>query len=149
MLLRIISLVFTRSLLVTCIYPIPFLLSQFQSKSLRPRSNLMAAPTKSLTTESGTITAWLPVLTPYPSIAACSSQVFRNDGGIIAFDPYFPGHMGDTGVHCLPQELSLSWWQRDAGTTTILGPTFVCPEAWSVVKTIEYPTAVQSLCCPS
>jgi hypothetical protein len=106
-------------------------------------------PTKSLTTRSGTVTAWLPIPTPHPSIAACSSQVFRNSDGIVAFDPYFPIAMGITGLKCLPEELSLSWWQRDTETTTILGPTFVCPEAYSIVSTIAFPSSIQTLCCPS
>ncbi|EPE26280.1 hypothetical protein GLAREA_02192 [Glarea lozoyensis ATCC 20868] len=109
----------------------------------------MAGPAKSITTESGTITAWLPILTPYASIAACSSQIYRIASDIIAYDPYFPIGMGVTGLHCLPEELSLSWWQRDTETTTVLGPTFMCPEAYSAVSTVSFPSSIQTLCCPS
>jgi hypothetical protein len=39
-------------------------------------------------------------------------------------------------VKCLPEGLTSSWVQQDSETTTVLDPTFVCPEAWRGLNTL-------------
>lgn len=52
---------------------------------------------------------------------------------------------------CLPPQVS-SWWSQNAGANpyTALGPTFVCPEAYSAVQTVVVNSALEEVfCCPS
>ncbi|KAH6681463.1 hypothetical protein B0J14DRAFT_448022, partial [Halenospora varia] len=109
---------------------------------------------ESLQVVSGTTTAWLPIATPWLSIAACSSQLYgkRNvvGGSLIAFDPYFGQSIVPSAIPCLPTEVTSSWMNNDPATTSVLGPTFVCPGAYNAVSTVSVnPSTQQILCCPS
>ncbi|RDL34346.1 uncharacterized protein BP5553_07474 [Venustampulla echinocandica] len=111
-------------------------------------------PAESVQTLSGTITAWLPISTPWVSIAACSSQIYAQraglGGNLIAFDPLYGESIVPTAIPCLPSEVTSSWYQSNTETTTVLGPTFVCPAAYSAVQTILVNSLTQQvLCCPS
>ncbi|EPE26178.1 hypothetical protein GLAREA_02090 [Glarea lozoyensis ATCC 20868] len=97
-------------------------------------------------------TAWLPLPTPFISLAACSSQIYQagNDHELIAFDPAFTTRVILSGIQCLPLEVSASWGGKNPETTTVLGPSFVCPTAYSGVQTILVnELTTQTLCCPS
>jgi hypothetical protein len=107
-----------------------------------------------LETNSGTITAWLPISTPWLSIAACSSQIYAQraglGGNLIAFDPLYGESIVPSAIPCLPTEVTSSWYQSNSAITTLLGPTFVCPGAYSAVETILVNSLMQQvLCCPS
>jgi hypothetical protein len=109
---------------------------------------------ESLITVSGVTTAWLPIPTPWLSIAACSTEIYAQraglGGNLIAFDPLFGESIIPSAIPCLPTEVTSSWFQSNTGITTVLGPTFVCPGAYSPVQTILVnPTMEQVLCCPS
>jgi hypothetical protein len=111
-------------------------------------------PDQSLQTVSGTITAWLPISSPWLSIAACSSQIYAQraglGGNLIAYDPLYGESIIPSAIPCLPTEVTSSWYQSDSAITTVLGPTFVCPGAYSAVETILVNTSTQQiLCCPS
>lgn len=109
---------------------------------------------ESLQIISGTTTAWLPISSPWLSIAACSSQIYAQraglGGNLIAFDPLFGESIVPSAIPCLPTEVTSSWYQSNSATTTVLGPTFVCPGAYSAVETILVNSLTQQiLCCPS
>jgi len=109
---------------------------------------------ESYTTISGTTTAWLPIPSPWLSIAACSTEIYAQraglGGNLIAFDPLFGESIIPSAIPCLPTEVTSSWYQSNTAITTVLGPTFVCPGAYSAVETILVnPTMEQILCCPS
>jgi hypothetical protein len=108
-----------------------------------------------LETNSGTVTAWLPLSTPWLSIQACSSQIYAQRAGLganfIAFDPLYGLEISASAIPCLPSEVSAWYLQgQNSPTTTLLGPTFVCPGAYSAVETILVNSQTQQiLCCPS
>jgi hypothetical protein len=109
-----------------------------------------------LETNSGTVTTWLPLSTPWLSIQACSSQIYAQRAGLganlIAFDPLYGLEISASAIPCLPSEVT-AWYlqaQTNSLTTTLLGPTFVCPGAYSAVETILVNSKTQQiLCCPS
>lgn len=109
---------------------------------------------ETLQLSGGITTAWLPISTPWPSLAECSAQIYsqRADlgGNLIAFDPVYREKIVTTAIPCLPAEVTSSWRQSNSGVTTLLGPTFVCPAAYSAVATLSAnPQLEQVLCCPS
>ena len=109
---------------------------------------------ESLQTISGTVTAWLPITTPWISIAACSDQIYAQraglGGNLIAFDPLYGESIVPSAIPCLPAEVTSSWFQSNTAITTVLGPTFVCPGAYTAVETILVNSLTQQiLCCPS
>lgn len=111
-------------------------------------------PSENLQVVSGITTAWLPVPTPWLSIAACSSQIYEQRAGLggnfIAFDPLYGESIVPSAIPCLPTEVTSSWYQSNSATTTVLGPTFACPGAYSGVQTILVSSLTQQvLCCPS
>jgi hypothetical protein len=112
---------------------------------------MSAFPSKSLETLSGTITAWLPLPTPFISIAACSSQIYKIPARepFVAFEPSFTTAIIPGALQCLPLEVASSWEAKNTETTTVLGPTFVCPAAYSGVQTVTVnPSTTQTICCP-
>jgi len=104
-------------------------------------------------TVNGAVTAWLPLSTPGVLIPACSSQIYAQVLGFFAFNPLFGLSISPNAPTCLPTEVTASWSQQlepKVPTTTLLGPTFVCPAAYSAVTTIMVDiTSQQILCCPS
>lgn len=113
-------------------------------------------PNKTLEVVDGETTAWLPISSRWTSIAACSTQVYAQraglGGNLIAFDPLFGESIVPTAIPCLPTEVTSSLRQsdRDTATTTLLGPTFVCPGAYSAVQTLLVSESTQHVfCCPS
>ena len=107
---------------------------------------------------TGTIaTAWLPLSSPWPAEESCSTQIYAQRGGLggnlIAFDPLFGEEISPltvSEVPCLPPQVTSSWFQSNSGVTTVLGPVFNCPEAYSAVQTIlTDPLREHIFCCPS
>jgi hypothetical protein len=103
----------------------------------------------------GTPVQFFPLETPYPSLAGCAEGIYRqvNSGTILAWDPVYtqfePG-----SDSCFPPQ-QRSWWDQasDADPSSALGPTFVCPEAYSAVHStvLESNSASQAhytYCCP-
>jgi hypothetical protein len=106
-----------------------------------------------LQTISGTTTAWLPLTTPWVSIAACSSQLYGEFGvgPVIAFDPYYGSVIASNQIPCLPPEATV-WYNQpaDGKTLYLLGPTFVCPAAYYPAQTLAVNSGTQEiLCCPT
>ncbi|PVH75742.1 hypothetical protein DL98DRAFT_574858 [Cadophora sp. DSE1049] len=113
-------------------------------------------PNKTLEVVNGKTTAWLPISSRWTSTVACSTQVYAQraglGGNLIAFDPLFAESIVPTAIPCLPTEVTSSLRQsdRDTATTTLLGPTFVCPGAYSAVQTLLISSSTQHVfCCPS
>lgn len=101
-------------------------------------------------------TAWLPISTPWPSVAECSAQIYvqaapnGDFGRLIAFDPLYGTEIVTTAIQCLPPQFTSFWFQSNPATTTLLGPTFVCPGAYTAVETVQVNAQTeQVLCCPS
>ncbi|ESZ93242.1 hypothetical protein SBOR_6342 [Sclerotinia borealis F-4128] len=106
----------------------------------------------SIQTASGTTTSWLPVITPWTGSPSCSTEVYAQpDHDAILFDPYYQTSVvpGANTAPCLPPEAT-AWWDQGADQAVLLGPTFVCPSAYSAVETLVVNSATQqTLCCPS
>jgi hypothetical protein len=101
-----------------------------------------------------TTTVWLPLSTAYPYVSGCSQDIYKPGGGsIFAWDPLFGATIQPASTGCLPREVSSSYWQTSlsqTSITTLLGPTFVCPAAYSAVLTLAINSYTQqTLCCPS
>lgn len=110
-------------------------------------------PNQILSTVSGTLTAFLPITTPWPAIQSCSSQIYGlADYRNIAFDPYYGLNISPNApTPCLPPEVTASWNQPSGQLPRYaLGPTFVCPGAYYPVSTNVINSETQQvLCCPS
>ncbi|EPE31057.1 hypothetical protein GLAREA_04024 [Glarea lozoyensis ATCC 20868] len=121
---------------------------------------------RSLQTSNDTVTAWLPISTPFPSALGCSTLFHGNENGIYAFDPFYKVYIAPKAPRCLPIEATFLSLAQESDldsttittlgktqvltTTTVLGPTFVCPQAYSEVKTISLDASrTETLCCPS
>lgn len=109
---------------------------------------------ESLTTVGVGVTAWLPIPTPWPTRSECSTQIYGFDNGstLIGFDPVFASISPTTAIPCLPTEFTASWAQADTSlpsTTTLLGPTFVCPAAYTSAGELRVQSMQMLLCCPS
>ncbi|KAJ9133329.1 hypothetical protein NKR23_g10833 [Pleurostoma richardsiae] len=104
-----------------------------------------------LLTVSGTPVELLPLSTPWPSGKDCASNIYEQlDGHFLAWDPVY-GQSFDTAARtCFPPQVT-SWWLNSATATSVaLGPTFVCPEAYSAVQTALVAEETQYVyCCPS
>ena len=105
-----------------------------------------------LSTVSGTPVEFLPLPTPWPSGAGCSEYKYQQlDGHFLAWDPFLGASLDANARTCLPTQVT-SWWNQVSGaaTSTALGPTFVCPEAYYAVQTALIASVTQNVfCCPS
>jgi hypothetical protein len=113
------------------------------------------------TINDGTVTVWYPLSTAFPSNAACSAQIYQYPtpsvaGPLIAFDPAYTIFVGSSSPSCIPTQAAKSWQQalfgseKTTGTTTLLGPTFVCPGDYSTVATLSVDSLTKHvLCCPT
>lgn len=104
---------------------------------------------------SGTPVLFFPVPTPWPSAAVCDKYIYRQlgEGTILAWDPVYTSF--GTGIESclLPQQRS--WWFQPAtqSPSIALGPTFVCPKAYSAVHStvLDNLSGTQTqytYCCP-
>lgn len=103
----------------------------------------------------GTPVLFYPVPTPWPLSAGCEDYIHRqsNERLFLAWDPVYP-EFGSGAETCYRPE-QRGWWSQAAAQTpsVALGPTFVCPEAYSAVfsTVLESNSAAQTqftYCCP-
>jgi hypothetical protein len=141
-------------------FPTAAAIKNHQLDSLRTRlqrRHIMSVTATDLTvgTLAGTPVVFFPVPTPWPSSAGCDNYIYRqlNGGSIIAWDPVYPS-LATGAESCYPPQQS-SWWFQDASAkpSTALGPTFVCPEAYSAVHSTVLNSASSTqtqytYCCP-
>ncbi|KAK4098498.1 hypothetical protein N658DRAFT_499350 [Parathielavia hyrcaniae] len=107
----------------------------------------------------GTPVLFFPVPTLWVSSTGCEKYIYRqvNGGTILAWDPVYPDlDSTETGAaeSCYPSQQS-SWWFQSAGVSpsTALGPTFVCPEAYTHVHSTVLDRSPEAetqytYCCP-
>ncbi|KAJ0110164.1 hypothetical protein J7T55_000596 [Diaporthe amygdali] len=105
---------------------------------------------------AGTVTSWIPLVTPYSLHGEqCTSAFWRwNPAGtsIVGWDPGY-GISVDQNFRCLPEAVT-TWWNQNwlgpnTETVVSIGP-LTCPEAYSVVAThIEDESRTRVACCPS
>ena len=115
-----------------------------------------AAIVSTILTVSGTPTVFLPLPTAWPSGSGCAENIYLHTPTntpytFLAFDPLFGATMVTSAQSCLPPQVS-TWWSQKNGeaTFTALGPTFVCPQAYTAVQTVLVATSLQQIyCCPS
>jgi hypothetical protein len=126
----------------------------FFDRTLLSISN-MDFPVETLQTGlDGHVTAWLPVFTTFNFVAACSTRIYRDVAGVgelINFDPLYKNKYVTSAIPCLGAEATAWLAARDDGiTSTVLGPTFKYPGAYTGAQTITInDITTQTLCCPS
>ncbi|KAN0095369.1 hypothetical protein V8E51_016080 [Hyaloscypha variabilis] len=110
------------------------------------------SPTGGQSLISSPTTSFLPLSTPWPLNAECSSLFVSQTSlsGLYAFDPYLPTQ---SSIQCLPPQAT-AWWDQftaPGATPTVLGGvSLVCPQAYTTAATSvinSYSTLVG--CCPS
>lgn len=103
---------------------------------------------------SGTITSWIPLVTPYSMFPdGCSSAFWANDRGvsIVGWDPGY-GISVDKNMRCMPEAVT-AWWDQDrlgpnSETVVSIGP-LTCPEPFTQVHTSFIDASSTSIaCCP-
>ncbi len=112
----------------------------------------MTSTSPTVLTIGGTPTIFLPLPTPYPYESGCSTNIYQLNTvpTFLAWDPAY-GKSITAAASCFPPQVT-SWWFQysDALIYTAIGPTFVCPEAYSTVSTSLFASSVQEVyCCPS
>ncbi|KAG6357686.1 hypothetical protein INS49_013565 [Diaporthe citri] len=113
----------------------------------------MASVTSTVMTIGGTPTIFVPLPTPYPSEDGCGTNIYQlasTTPTFLAWDPAYGKSVTDA-ASCIPSQVSTWRFQDpDALLYTAIGPTFVCPEAYSTVSTTVTASSVQKVyCCPS
>lgn len=104
---------------------------------------------------TGTVTSWIPFVTPYSMHAEdCSSAFWKwnKDAELVAWDPGY-GISVDQNLRCVPEAATTWWLQQNLGTNTetvvSIGP-LTCPDAFVQVAThVEDETRTRVACCPS
>lgn len=102
---------------------------------------------------SGTITSWIPLVTPYSMFAdGCPSAFLGQADGdsIIGWDPAY-GISIDKNMRCMPEAVT-AWWDQDrlgpnSETVTSIGP-LICPEPFKQVHTLGDASSTKVACCP-
>ncbi|KAK2610201.1 hypothetical protein N8I77_003651 [Diaporthe amygdali] len=103
----------------------------------------------------GTVTSWIPLITPYSILPECTSALMRWDPSeaIIAYDPGF-GISVDQRSQCGPKAVT-AWWDQDRlgpniETITSIGPLLTCPEPFIQMTTSVLDASSMLVgCCPS
>ncbi|KAH8649099.1 hypothetical protein BX600DRAFT_474541 [Xylariales sp. PMI_506] len=112
----------------------------------------MSEVTEIITSFSGTAVALYPLATAWPYSSGCSSYIYKRvDSTFLAWDPLYGQKFDTAAAECLAPAIT-SWWNPvdDSETSTALGPTFVCPEAYTAAETVVVSTSTQKVyCCPS
>jgi hypothetical protein len=114
-------------------------------------------------TNSGIVTAWIPLTTTASSaFYACWNESYidisdASDGAdFVAFDPQVTVVNGvNTPVACQPTQVT-SWFdsrfatsaEGELGTVTSIQP-IVCPRGWFTAKSITVRNSEQVMCCPT
>jgi hypothetical protein len=106
-------------------------------------------------TVTGSPTAFLPLSTAYPFQSDCGKiyEQYNAESGatMLAWDPIYGSYMDHKAESCLPDVVS-AWWNQDSSGNvyTALGPSFVCPDAYSAVQTALVASSIQqTFCCPT
>ncbi|KAL2161906.1 hypothetical protein VTH06DRAFT_7691 [Thermothelomyces fergusii] len=116
-----------------------------------------AATQPSVGSLSGTPVLWYPMPTPWPSAPGCEKYLYRAlmEVTMVAYDPRGVAAAANQGISSCFAPQHSAWLDQNPNTTpsTALGPTFVCPEAWSLVHStvLESNTAGETqftYCCP-
>lgn len=103
---------------------------------------------------SGTLTSWIPLVTPYSGHAPqCSTKFWQwaTDRELVAWDPGF-GISVSKDLRCVPEAATTVWDQDRLGsnsdTIVSIGP-ITCPEAFSQVATsVIDASRTMVACCP-
>lgn len=105
---------------------------------------------------SGTPVLFYPVPTPWPSSPGCDKYMYRvlMETTIVAYNPRYAENVDAKAASCYVPQHSL-WLSQLSSTapSTALGPTFVCPEAYTAVHStvLESNSAGETqftYCCP-
>lgn len=111
----------------------------------------MTSATPFVTTVDGATTAYVPLTTAWPSAGPeCAAGLYHQIGGnFMGWDPWYMQDVDTRLSTCWPPEAS-TWWTQAALPTTVLGPVFMCPEAYyeAWTSTLDSHTT-QTICCPS
>ena len=114
----------------------------------------MSSTSHPLETNRGTVTSWLAMTAPLPTMPAeCSEAIYSAGGMAIAFAPVFSTSISP--IDCLPTEATAYYSQAISPAAeglpivTSLGP-FICPSGYTTGTT----SVLNSLstfvgCCPS
>jgi len=111
-------------------------------------------------TALGTVTSYLPLITAWPEVAACSSDFINGGvapptGTLYLNDPKYASVVGSGAPTCVPPEVSSWWYQTDktAATPTTYelgGYDMNCPGGYATVYKNAPNTLVTTIgCCPS
>ncbi|KFX98949.1 hypothetical protein O988_04109 [Pseudogymnoascus sp. VKM F-3808] len=94
-------------------------------------------------------TSWLPVTTAFSAPAACSSIIWGAHAPWLALNDPGYGLSVDPNLTCLPPPAT-SWWQNDNPSIEYsIGPTIVCPQAYTTATTSIRDSSTFVACCPS
>ncbi|KIM95547.1 hypothetical protein OIDMADRAFT_59344 [Oidiodendron maius Zn] len=100
------------------------------------------------TTTSPT-TSWMPVTTAWSAPAACSSIIWGAHAPYLALNDPGYGLTVDPGLTCLPPPATTWWEQNNTATAFSIGPTIVCPQAYTTAATSIKDSSTFVACCPS
>lgn len=102
---------------------------------------------------SGTITSWIPLVTPYSMFPdGCTSAFWQwtDDVPIVGWDPGY-GISVDANLRCMPEAATVWWnqqWLRlNSEIVFSIGP-LTCPEPFKQVHTLEDASSTKVACCP-
>lgn len=111
----------------------------------------MASTTPTLGTVGGTPVEFIPLPTAWTSGVDCSNNIYQQfDGTFIGWDPLYGISWDTAQATCLPPAVTTWWFDFSALPVTALGPTFVCPSAYSAVLTAVVDGGGEEVfCCPS
>ncbi|KFZ19594.1 hypothetical protein V502_03558 [Pseudogymnoascus sp. VKM F-4520 (FW-2644)] len=94
-------------------------------------------------------TSWLPVTTAFSALAACSSIIWGAHAPWLALNDPGYGLSVDPNLTCLPPPAT-TWWQQDNPSIEYsIGPTIVCPQAYTTATTSVHDSSTFVACCPS
>ncbi|KAG8162867.1 hypothetical protein KVR01_007345 [Diaporthe batatas] len=104
---------------------------------------------------TGTLTSWIPLITPYSMYATDCTSAFwrwRPEGTPVAWDPGY-GISVDPNLRCVPEAVT-TWWDQNwlgsnSETVVSIGP-LTCPDPFTTAATIsEDASRTRVACCPS
>ncbi|KFY22476.1 hypothetical protein V493_06556 [Pseudogymnoascus sp. VKM F-4281 (FW-2241)] len=94
-------------------------------------------------------TSWLPVTTAFSAPAACSSLIWGAHAPWLAVNDPGYGLSVDPNLTCLPPAATTWWQQNDTSIDYSIGPTIVCPQAYTTATTSVQDSSTFVACCPS
>jgi len=104
-------------------------------------------------THGGTVTSWIPLPTPWPSLSGCESYFLSFiPSTLVAWDPGYGLFVNTNSKWCFPPAAT-TWWDQDhlrtnSLTSFSLGP-ITCPDAYTTATTIvENQSSTFMACCP-